>query len=477
MISAAQWVPRGAAAEYPIKEEIDEIELNRISEQAKIEIDEARMDLSATKGEEAKPSSMDSEDEELAEYNMQDYDNEPGGGELVPAEEILEEADGGDDEYLAEPTEEDLNEERDETRILPSDNLILAGRTESDISYLEVYVYDDEGEDPSLYVHHDIMLPSFPLTIEWVNSKPGTKESGNYCAVGTFEPEIELWNLDVMDGMYPTAILGQPTDKAQKKGTGKKKRRERKPNDESHVDAILSLAANRAHPHMLASASADTTIKLWDLTETRAIKSYDYHDGKVSSVAWNPMEETILLSGGYDHKSLAADLRVADAVRAYDLGADVEAVKWHPDGQTFYAATDTGIVAKYDARSEGKPLWRLQAHDNEITAFDINQFIPDYMVTTSSDRQVKLWNLEDNRPTMLLSRDLDVGRVFSVGFGPDEPSCGLLTAAGSDGRLKVWDSFSNRTIRQAKGHNNYRHTHERIAVANTDGFEDESDEE
>ena len=31
---------------------------------------------------------------------------------------------------------------------------------------------------------------------------------GNYVAVGTFQPSIEIWNLDVMDPLEPTAILG-----------------------------------------------------------------------------------------------------------------------------------------------------------------------------------------------------------------------------------------------------------------------------
>ena len=36
-----------------------------------------------------------------------------------------------------------------------------------------------------------------------------TREAvGSYVAVGTFQPEIEIWNLDVMDVMEPSAILG-----------------------------------------------------------------------------------------------------------------------------------------------------------------------------------------------------------------------------------------------------------------------------
>lgn len=33
--------------------------------------------------------------------------------------------------------------------------------------------------------------------------------TGNYAAVGTFDPEIEIWDLDTVDAMYPDAILGE----------------------------------------------------------------------------------------------------------------------------------------------------------------------------------------------------------------------------------------------------------------------------
>ena len=51
--------------------------------------------------------------------------------------------------------------------------------------------------ESNLYVHHDIMLPAFPLCVEWINYKPGQESSniGNFAAIGTFDPQIEVWNL------------------------------------------------------------------------------------------------------------------------------------------------------------------------------------------------------------------------------------------------------------------------------------------
>ena len=48
------------------------------------------------------------------------------------------------------------------------DSLIVAATAENDHSSLEVYLYDHKSSD--LYVHHEILLGSYPLCIEWLSS-------------------------------------------------------------------------------------------------------------------------------------------------------------------------------------------------------------------------------------------------------------------------------------------------------------------
>lgn len=45
MITAAQWVPRGFAAPFPQKYQLDESEFERISGLAKLQLDDAEEDL------------------------------------------------------------------------------------------------------------------------------------------------------------------------------------------------------------------------------------------------------------------------------------------------------------------------------------------------------------------------------------------------------------------------------------------------
>lgn len=334
---------------------------------------------------------------------------------------------------------------------MPTDNLVVVAKTQDEISQLEVYVYDESQEN--LYVHHDLMLPNFPLCLEWLDFPPaGTpstssaspkKEFGNYIAVGTMDPEIEIWSLDVLEGMYPDMVLGRP-DKTTVHvpvplGTGKKKKKKTKHRDTStnyHVDAVLSLSWNKTHRNLLASASADRTIKLWDLSRNvgaaagggeeagGAIRCFNgVHKDKIQSVQWNDKEPSILLSGSYDRTVRTFDSRAPESCLGAVVGDDVEALRWDPwDPHGFYVSLENGLILNFDARTLPSDLnnpspsrFTLSAHDGAASALDINPHVRGVIVTGGTDKIVKVWNVTEDGDgkrgvTLVTSRDLGVVR-------------------------------------------------------------------
>lgn len=66
---------------------------------------------------------------------------------------------------------EDSEEEKEDYTIRNSDSLIVAATAEDEHSNLEVYIYDHKTSD--LYVHHEIIIGSYPLCIEWLPSHRG----------------------------------------------------------------------------------------------------------------------------------------------------------------------------------------------------------------------------------------------------------------------------------------------------------------
>ena len=371
-----------------------------------------------------------------------------------------------DDPYITMQENDEEDEEREDLQILATDNMIVAAKVEDEVAHLEIYVYEDEAEN--LYVHHDIMLPAIPLCVEWLDLPVGKDVNAvnsdsrvNFVAVGTFDPDIEIWDLDTIDCMYPNAILGQ--DGGETKGDAnqelkkKKRKKSKKANDDYHVDAVLSLAANRQHRNLLASSSADKTVKLWDLNNLKCAKSYSYHTDKACSIAWHPRESTMLLSGSYDRTVVAADMRAPDAkAPRWGVESDVETVTWDPhDPNYFYITTENGIIHNNDIRNApatpeaSKAVWTLQAHDESISSFDVNPAIPGFLVTGSTDKTVKLWNVQPSGPSMVVSRNVEVGKVFSTRFALDPEVAFRLAVAGSKGTMQVWDTSTNAAVRRA----------------------------
>ncbi|KAL5525702.1 hypothetical protein ACEPAG_7039 [Sanghuangporus baumii] len=560
LISSVSWVKRGIAAQHPAKYNLDERELERVSALARIEIEDARAeleraqeaakemgrgaeeddeeDVDVDEDKENEDEWVDEEDvemddspdagaqpkndeDELAKYNLDDYDKASksiAAGPFSNIKGLTYYKDNDEDPYITlKEDEEGL--ERKELEVLPSDNMLVTAKTEDEISLLEVYVYDESQEN--LFVHHDIMLPAFPLCLEWLDfppcppssslnknsnnissrkresdmaidsktdspPKPNPKKSefGNYIAVGTFEPEIEIWSLDVVDALYPHTILGRPDVSAAHVptplGTGKKKRKKQKhrtANPAHHVDAVLALSWNRAHRNLLASASADRTVKLWDLSRDPigvgngngdgeggggggAIRSFDLHKDKVQAVQWNEKEPTVLLTGSYDRTVRTFDSRSPTAGVGAVVGADVEAVRWDPWESTgFYVSLENGIILNFDARSLPSDLnqpspsrFMLAAHDGAASALDVNPHIRGCLVTGGTDKMVKIWNVNDRNNgkkevSLVTSRDLGVGKVFSASFSPDDPL--TVAAAGSKAKLQIWDVGANTGVRKA----------------------------
>ncbi|RDA94183.1 hypothetical protein CP533_6553 [Ophiocordyceps camponoti-saundersi (nom. inval.)] len=488
IITTAQWVPRGFAAPVPRKYTLDEAEYDRIAALAKLQLEDAQEDLKEAeenKGKDASddheagdemqtdPKSRTADEDVLKEYDLEHYDDDSDAhdkgetmGMFGNVKSLAYYESNDDDPYITLQGD-DEEDDRQDLQIMTTDNLILSAKVEDELAQLEVYVFEDDGDN--LYVHHDLMLPAIPLCLEWLDMPvgrqgPAEAATGNFVAVGTMDPDIEIWDLDTIDCMYPNAILGQggeaeAADKSKKKA--KKKKKSKKANDDHHVDAVLSLAANRSHRNLLASASADQTVKLWDLNTTKCAQSYSYHTDKVCSLAWSAAEPTVLLSGSYDGTVVAADMRAPGAkAPRWGVEGDVETVRWDPhDGNMFFVSTDRGAVHYHDIRKAPrsadatKSVWTLQAHDESVSSFDVNGVIPGFMATGSTDKTVKLWNISATTgPSLVVSRNLDVGKVFAATFAPDAAVAFRLAVAGSSGSMHVWDTSTNAAVRKAFAH-------------------------
>jgi histone-binding protein RBBP4 len=86
-----------------------------------------------------------------------------------------------------------------------------------------------------------------------------------------------------------------------------------------HSDAVNSLAFNPASEYIVATASADSTVGLWDLRNFKAkLHSLEGHRKSVNSLAWHPFDEAVLGSASEDRRVIMWDLNKIGEEQAPD---------------------------------------------------------------------------------------------------------------------------------------------------------------
>jgi len=479
-VPCLKWVRRGVAKSDPDKVKLSPEELAAIIEQTGGALKDIELDEESEGDENADPKQekMNGEDVNTKdnidekgekdinkEYDMDNYDDDTKDGDGgLGIGSLVTFADPKLDPYLSMKRSasgnqnEDLesNSDIEDMKIKPTDNLVLVGHVEGNASILEVYVYNDVED--AFYVHHDVLLPSFPMALEWIGYSPegeGGKQ-GNLVAVGSMGPVIDVWDIDLVDSLEPDFSLGTKAKKKKKiKGYG-------------HKDAVLCLAWNRNAEHVLASGSVDQTVLLWDLNGATIASTIKAHKEKVQTLAWHPFEAQNLLTGCCDGYARLFDCTSENTYKQWKVDGEVEKVLWnHFNPFTFLVATDQGTVQLFDARQEDKPLWTLNAHNEGVNGMSLSTQCPDCLVTGSSDKTIKVWDISDDKPTCIQEQNLKLGTLHSLEGCPDAPFVMVAGGDKQDNNLKVFDireyaavrsRFGNRSLKNPLKYTDFGYT-------------------
>lgn len=444
-ISSLCWVPRGAFALQPRRtKQPTEDEIKQMTEEESVvphlsakadkmgDDDEQDDDIDEDKPEEEEYDEQKI-DEELAEFNFKDYDDDEDkeynftneyfkslGGDNLRAFQ-----NNAEDPYLT-GYDTDSSEERD-LEMNENDIQILSILNEEDATTtLQVYVYEED--EKNLFLHHDILLQTYGLCVEWLDFDKDSETRGNFAAVGTFDPFIEIWDIDVIDPLEPTLILGDIPDPNKKQKKPKKKSAK---GTNPHTGAVLGLAWHKLHRNILASSSDDNTVKIWDLNTAKVKTTFEHHNEPVQTVKWHLRESNILLTGSFDKRCCIMDT-TSKSLIDYTVTSGIESMQWNPHALSqFVVSTEEGLVYCFDIRNNKQALVTFQAHQKSCSDVAFNPKYPNMMATASHDGTVKVWNFANQ--TQLWEKNMNFGEVYCVSFNSDH----FLAVGGMGDQLRV----------------------------------------
>jgi WD40 repeat protein len=202
----------------------------------------------------------------------------------------------------------------------------------------------------------------------------------------------------------------------------------------------------------LASSSDDQTVKLWQVATRRCYQTLRGHTSWVCAVAFSPIPSSraamLLASGGYDQQVKLWDGMTGECLQTFVGHTNwVWTVAFSPDGQTLASGSGDHTIKLWNVET-GECHQTLQGHSSRIWSI---AFSPDgrWLASASTDQTVRLWDIKTGNCFQILQGHTNV--VTSVAFSPN----GNITSSSQDETIKVWDMQTGHCLYTLKADRPY----------------------
>ncbi|KAG6854732.1 protein with putative role during mitosis [Blastosporella zonata] len=236
-----------------------------------------------------------------------------------------------------------------------------------------------------------------------------------------------------------------------------------------HTKAIMDVEFDHKG-HLLVTCSSDLFIKIWDSqNEWKNTKTFPGHDHSVSAVRFMPGDQHIV-SASRDKTIRVFDIASTHLVRTIS-GHDewVRCVVPSDDGRWLASGSKDHTVRIWDAQTGDSKL-ELRDHQNdvEVVAFApiaayaaIRELtgIPNtdrakrpglYLASGARDKTIKLWDAQTGQ--MLRNLPGHDNWVRALAF---HPSGKYLLSASDDKTIRVWELSTGRCVKTIDAHNHF----------------------
>lgn len=217
-----------------------------------------------------------------------------------------------------------------------------------------------------------------------------------------------------------------------------------------HTDKVLSMALS-PDGNVIASASFDGTIRLWDTTTGQTVKELPIERMPLFAVSFSPDGQYIAYTYAVEEDCSIYIWNLSKNCHQCVLKGHesvIRSISFSHDGSSIVTASNDGTVRIWDI-SKGK-CRKVMCDDGKFMLSAV--FSPDdsCIATASYDKYVRIWNVVSEKLVRKLEGHTDI--VTNVSYSPDG---GMLASGSEDNTIRIWDTNTWECKRILKGHNRF----------------------
>ncbi|KAJ3124293.1 hypothetical protein HK100_011293 [Physocladia obscura] len=220
-----------------------------------------------------------------------------------------------------------------------------------------------------------------------------------------------------------------------------------------HTSTVFTLKFNRKGD-LLGSASADSTVMIWDTVSGDLRQQFQCHEGAVLDLDWK--DDITFATSSSDKHIYVCRMGMLEPMRTYaGHSGDVNAIAWDASAQLLASCSDDHSVKIWTMDTDSSPLFNLSGHRLEVFCLRWAPLVVSsalnttgagagtttgssttnnrILATGSFDSTIRIWDTTTGRCLQVLEKH--TSQVSTLSFSADGA---FLASGGFDNVFNVW---------------------------------------